>query len=450
MTFFWNIVVIAALLVAAAWFAMSEIALAGSRKLKLIRMAENGDVRAKHVLGLKENPGNFFSVIQIGINAVAILGGIVGDAAFKDVFTILLGGIVPEAVLSSAAFVCSFVLVTFLFVIFADLVPKRVAMSKPEDIAVMTVRSMRMLIVILKPLVWILAGLSDFIMKLLGVSTKPSEKITNEDVVATVEAAVAAGVMDPAEKSAITNVMDLESRLVPSAMTARDCIVAFDLGESGDSIAEKLRQSPHDRFLVVDKSIDNVVGAVESKEILKCVTNGERISLKDKGLVNPVLSVPDSLTLSETLDLFKSQKTDFAVVINEYALTVGIITLKDILWVIMGDYVPQQGDAQIVRRDETSWLIEGATPIDDVEKRLCIASMPEEDSYETMAGFVMYMLRRVPRVTDKFEYAGFRFEIVDIDRNRVDRVLVTLMQTEPDAQASTDVKIEKDREANHE
>lgn len=425
MNLFVNVLEIACLLVAAAYFAMSEIALAGSRKLRLSRLAEKGDRRAKMVLNLKENPRSFFSVVQIGINAVAILGGIVGEAAFTGVFAAVLSPVLPAEMLQSVAFGCSFVLVTMLFVLFADLIPKLVAMSRPEPIALFMVRPMCFFITVFKPLVWLLSGISSCIMKAFGISAKTNEKITNEDIVATVDAAVAAGVIAPMEQSAITNVMDLESRLVPSAMTARDEIVFFKLGESYESITEKIKENPHDKFLVCDGSIDRIIGRVDSKELLKKYIGGQTFTLKDSGLVEPVLSVPDSLTLSETLDLFKAQKTDFAVVVNEYALTVGVITLKDILWIIMGEYVPASQDQQIVGRDDGSWLIDGATPVDDVEHALDIARMPEEETYETMAGFMMYMLRRVPKLTDRVNFAGYRFEVIDVEGARIDQVLVT-------------------------
>ena len=433
---FVNVLMVTGLLVAAAYFAMSEIALAGSRKLRLNRMLEKGDKRAKLVLGLKENPGSFFSVVQIGINAVAIMGGIVGEAAFTDAFAELLRPVLPSDMLASVSFTCSFVFVTVLFVIFADLIPKLVAMSKPEQMAVAMVRPMLFFITIFKPLVWVLSGISNFIMKMLGVSGKSNEKITNEDIVATVEAGVAAGLLDPMEQAAITNVMDLESRLVPSAMTARDNIVYFNLKSTYDQITQQVKDSPHDKYIVCDGTVDRVIGCVDAKELLRRYADGKQFSLRDSGLVKQVLSVPDSLTLSETLDLFKAQKTDFAVVVNEYALTVGVITLKDILWVIMGDYVPTVDDLQIVERDDGSWLIDGATPVDDVENTLDIRRMPEEETYETMAGFMMYMLRRVPKLTDRVNYAGYRFEVVDVEGARIDQVLVTRIADNAAAAAS--------------
>lgn len=422
---FINLMIITGLLIAAAYFAMSEIALAGSRKLRLTRLAEKGDKRAKMVLSLKENPGSFFSVVQIGINAVAILGGIVGEAAFTRLFSDWFQGFVPPDALESVAFSAAFVTVTLLFIIFADLIPKRVAMTRPESTALGMVRLMQCFIIIFKPLVWLLTVTSGCIMKLLGIPTTTKEKITNEDIEATVEAGVAAGIIAPQEQTAITNVMDLESRLIPSAMTARDNIVYFDLCEDYESITAKVRAYPHSKFLVCDKTIDQIVGCVDSKELLKRYVNGQPFTLKESGLITQVLTVPDTLTLSETLDIFKTQKRDFAAVVNEYALTVGVITLKDILWVIMGDFVPTDDTQQIVKHKDGSWRIEGATPVEDVERLLSTGKMPDDESYETMAGFLMYMLRRVPKLSDRITFAGYRFEVVDMEGARVNQIIAT-------------------------
>ena len=422
---FINLMIITGLLIAAAYFAMSEIALAGSRKLRLTRLAEKGDKRAKMVLSLKENPGSFFSVVQIGINAVAILGGIVGEAAFTRLFSDWFQGFVPPDALESVAFSAAFVTVTLLFIIFADLIPKRVAMTRPESTALGMVRLMQCFIIIFKPLVWLLTVTSGCIMKLLGIPTTTKEKITNEDIEATVEAGVAAGIIAPQEQTAINNVMDLESRLIPSAMTARDNIVYFDLCEDYESITAKVRAYPHSKFLVCDKTIDQIVGCVDSKELLKRYVNGQPFTLKESGLITQVLTVPDTLTLSETLDIFKTQKRDFAAVVNEYALTVGVITLKDILWVIMGDFVPTDDTQQIVKHKDGSWRIEGATPVEDVERLLSTGKMPDDESYETMAGFLMYMLRRVPKLSDRVTFAGYRFEVVDMEGARVNQIIAT-------------------------
>ena len=388
-----------ALIVAAAYFAISEISLAGSRRVRLTQMAENGDKRAQEVINLQEKPGPFFSVIQIGINAVAILGGIVGEAAFTDVFAGLFKWFVPAQYLKTTSFLCSFLLIAML--------------------------SMQVLIKVLKPFVWLLTVISNALMKLFGLPTQNKNKITSEDIVATVDAGAAAGLIAPSEQAAIENVMDLESRLVPSAMTAREYVVYFTLDESYESIAKKIASSPHNKFPVCDRDIDHVIGYVDSKDILRRVIEGKTFSLKDQNCISSLPAVPDSLTLSEVLDLFKTQRSDFAVVLNEYALTVGVITLNDIMSTVMGEFVLTPDEAQIVQRSDGSWLIDGATPIDDVERVFDFGQLPEDETYETLAGFMMYMLRKIPKLTDHIEYGGYRFEVIDVERHRIDQILVT-------------------------
>ncbi len=388
-------------------------------------MAEAGDSRAQEVLNLQEKPGPFFSVIQIGINAVAILGGIVGEPAFKGIFNTLLEPILPQQYLDTTSFVCSFVVVTILFIIFADLIPKRIGMSKPEEISVRLIGSMQVLIRLLKPFVWVLTIISNSIMKMLGLPTQNKTRLTSEDIVATVDAGAAAGLIAPTEQAAIENVMDLESRLVPSAMTAREYVVYFTLDESYESITKKIAESPHNKFPVCDRDIDHVIGYVDAKDLLRRVIEGKTFSLKDQNCISSIPAVPDSLTLSEVLELFKNQRSDFAVVLNEYALTVGVITLNDIMSTVMGEFVLTPDEAQIVQRDDGSWLIDGATPIDDLERVFDFGPLPEDETYETVAGFMMYMLRKIPKLTDRFVYEGYRFEVIDVERHRIDQILVT-------------------------
>ncbi len=413
------------LILAAAYFAISEISLAGSRRVRLTQMAEAGDSRAQEVLNLQEKPGPFFSVIQIGINAVAILGGIVGEPAFKGIFNTLLEPILPQQYLDTTSFVCSFFVVTILFIIFADLIPKRIGMSKPEEISVRLIGSMQVLIRLLKPFVWVLTIISNSIMKMLGLPTQNKTRLTSEDIVATVDAGAAAGLIAPTEQAAIENVMDLESRLVPSAMTAREYVVYFTLDESYESITKKIAESPHNKFPVCDRDIDHVIGYVDAKDLLRRVIEGKTFSLKDQNCISSIPAVPDSLTLSEVLELFKNQRSDFAVVLNEYALTVGVITLNDIMSTVMGEFVLTPDEAQIVQRDDGSWLIDGATPIDDLERVFDFGPLPEDETYETVAGFMMYMLRKIPKLTDRFVYEGYRFEVIDVERHRIDQILVT-------------------------
>ena len=231
-----RLIIIVALILSSAYFSIAEISLAASSKIRMQQLIEQGNKRAKQVLDLQIKPGPFFSVIQIGVNAIAILGGIVGEPAFKGIFNTLLEPILPQQYLDTTSFVCSFVVVTILFIIFADLIPKRIGMSKPEEISVRLIGSMQVLIRLLKPFVWVLTIISNSIMKMLGLPTQNKTRLTSEDIVATVDAGAAAGLIAPTEQAAIENVMDLESRLVPSAMTAREYVVYLTLHESYESI----------------------------------------------------------------------------------------------------------------------------------------------------------------------------------------------------------------------
>ena len=415
-----------------AVFAMGEISFAGSRKVRLAQMAKAGDQRAQLVLKMKEKSGSYFSGMQICINAVALLGGLASDSAFSGFFEPLLALFVPVDMAGKLAFVCSFVLVTMLFVLFGDLIPKRLAMYQPEKVIVAEIRVLVLLITLLKPFVWMLTKMSNALMKFFNLPTSREDRITSEDIVATVNEGARSGLIAPTEKDAIKNFMDLEDRYVPSAMTERDSIVYFDLDETTQSFSQKISKSPHDRFLVCDGDIDHVIGYVDSKEMLKLSVAGKPISLKDSELIHPVHNVPDSLTLSELLEQFKAQRMDFAIVVNEYGLTMGLVTLKDILSTVIGEFAVLNQDEQIVQRSDGTWLVDGATPVDDVERMFDIDRLPEEENYETVSGFMMFMLRKIPKLTDKVEFEGYRFEVIGVENRRVDQVLVTRIGTAGD------------------
>lgn len=413
------------LILVSAFFSSSEISLASASKTRLQALADDGDRRATLVLDLQSHPGQFFSAIQIMVNATALLGGVIGDAAFSPFFAWVFEKLLPGHDLEHLAFVISFIIATMLFVIFADLLPKRLAIARPEAVAMFVVRPMNIIIKILRPLVYILERLSDACIRSLGMPTKRQETITSEDILASVGAGAAAGVIAPEEETVIQNVFELESRLVPSAMTARESVVFFTLDETDESIRAKIATVPFNRFLVCDKDLDHVVGFVDSKHLLRRVLEEQPISFRDSELLQGVQFIPDSLTLSEVLDVFQRTHTDFAVIINEYALVVGIITINDVMATVMGDLVTNEDDAQIIQRDDDTWLVDGATPIDDLEHALDIDELPEDSAYETVAGFMMYMLRKIPKRTDKVVCAGYTFEVMDVDHNKIDQVLIT-------------------------
>ena len=420
-----SILVILCLIVVSAFFSLSEISLAASRKIKLKLLADDGNVNAQRILKMQENPGTFFTVVQIGLNAVAILGGIVGDAAFSPAFYSILVTVVSPELADRLSFIISFSLVTGMFILFADLTPKRIGMIAPEVVALRIINPMRFCLFLFRPLVWFFNGMANIIFRIFKLPMVRKDDITSDDVYAIFEAGALAGVLRKQEHELIENVFELESRTVPSSMTSRENVVWFDLHEDEQSLKRKVAENPHSKFLVCNEDIDHIVGYVDSKDLLIRVLANQSLVLSSGVQISNTLIVPDTLTISEALESFKTAGEDFAVIMNEYALVVGIITLNDVMTTLMGDLVGQGLEEQIVARDENSWLIDGGTPIDDVMRVLDIDEFPQSGNYETIGGFMMFMLRKIPKRTDSVKYSGYKFEVVDIDNYRIDQLLVT-------------------------
>ncbi len=415
-------IIIFFLIVASAFFSLAEISLAASRRMKLRVLADEGSAKAVQIIAFQDQPGMFFTTVQIGLNAVAILAGIVGDSFWAPLIADLLPDVFSPVLVRSIASTVSFTMVTLLFVLFADLMPKRIAMASPELVALRTIEPMKTFIFICKPLAEAFNALANIVFKMLGMPERRHDDITSDDIYAVMEAGALAGVLRKQEKDLIGNVFELDTRTVPSAMTMRENIVFFELHESEESIKDKIAEYPHSTYLVCEEDIEHVVGYVDSKELLERVLKGQSLTL-DSGLqVRSPLVIPDTLTLAEAMDQFKGKGEDLAVVLNEYALVVGIISLKDIMAMLMGNMVGQE--EQIIKRDDHSWLMEGATPINDVMSVFNIEEFPYVENYETIGGFLTYMLRRIPHRTDFVNFCGYRFEVVDIDNYKIDQVLV--------------------------
>nr|WP_282436950.1 hemolysin family protein [Acinetobacter radioresistens] len=426
------------MIIGAGFLSLTEIALAGARRVKLKILAESGDERATKVLMLQEQSADFFAASQIGLNAVAILGGILGEAAFRPYFVNLIDRFYEGPWTETIGFALSFTLVTSLFILFADLMPKRLAMIAPEKIAVSVINPIQIFIKVCKPLAWFINAIANTLFRLFKVNTTREDNITFDDISAVMDAGAQAGVLQKQEHHFIENVFELEERNVPSSMTTRENVVYFTLKESEASIRQKLGEYPYSKFLVCNEHIDEVIGYVDAKDILVRILNNQSLLQLNENTIRTVLTIPDSLTLSELLDRFRSTKEKFAVVINEYALVVGVITLSDIMITVMGDWVtPLEEEQQIIKRDNNSWLIDGSTPIEDLKHALEIDEMPDEDNYETLAGFMMYQLRKIPRPADVVIYTNYKFEVVDVDHFKIDQLLVTRM-LEPNATPSTE------------
>ena len=428
MTLTQSLLIIALLIAASAFVAVAEISLAASRRLRLRQMADEGDPRAEKAIQLQEQPGDYFTVVQVGQNAIAILGGIVGESALSTTLAGILTWWMPESSAQHLGSVLSFFVITSLFILFADLLPRRLSMIEPEALLLRVLGPMQLCITFFKPVVWFYGRLTDALIRLLGLPDKRDEQITSDDILAMTEAGARAGVLAEREQQAIANIFELDTRTVASAMTQRDSVAYFLRDDPDQVIRARIAEEPFSTYPVCDGDIDHIVGYVDAKDLFQRVLNNQPISLQDDSLIRKILMVPDKLTLAEVLDQFQQAHEDFAAILNEYSLVVGVVTLNDVMSTVMGDLVSPDDEEQIIQRDENSWLIDGITPIDDVMRSLDLAALPNEEEYETLAGFLMVMLRRVPRRTDRVDWGGYRFEVMDVDSYRIDQVLVTRMQ----------------------
>ncbi len=420
-----SLLLIALLIAASAFFSMAELSLAASRRLKLRQLAEEGDERAERVLQVQEQPGHYFTVIQMGVNTVAILGGIVGEGAFTPHFAQALSLVMAPEQAQTLGFAASFAVITALFIVLADLVPKRLSMNEPERVALVLVGPMLALVSLLKPLAWAFSSLTEGLIQLMGRPATRDNSITHHDILALAEAGNEAGVVADAEQQVIENVFELDTRTVESSMTTRERVVFFSLDDDDALVRNRIAEEPHSTYLVCDGEIDQVVGYVDATDLFQRVLRGERIELRgSSGLIKKVLIVPDRITLSEVLAQFRQAHEDFAVIVNEYSLVVGVITLNDVMSTVMGSLVSPHDEEQIVRREDGSFLADGITPIPDVQRALGLEAWPHAGQYDTLAGFLMVMLRRIPKRTDHVLWEGWRFEVMDVDSHRVDQVMI--------------------------
>ena len=404
---------------------MSEIAIAASRKIKLRVMVDEGNNKAQAVLALQENPGAFFAMIQISLNAIAILGGIVGEQALSPYIEQILVMIYQGPLLSQISFLISFLSITSLFILFADLLPKRLAMIMPEAVAVRVVSIMRWVTFALTPFVMFFNGTTNASVRAFKVPAEREDIVTTEDIVAMMEAGAEYGSLQQQEYQLIGNVFDLEARFLSSVMTPRDQIVYFDVRADAQEVATKIIEHPHNHFLVCDGSLDKLIGSVESKDILRKVLKGQNAEIDCELITRDVFYLPETLSLSEALNTFKKAAEPFAVVVNEYALMVGIVTVKDLMRGFMGDLITHQGEELIIKRDNSSWLVDGLTPVVELAKVLALEEFPEQSHYETVAGFLIYTMKRLPKRAEFINFAGYKFEIVDVEGVKIEQLIVS-------------------------
>ncbi len=427
-----EILVIFLLIVANGIFAMSEIAVVSSRKARLQQLANEGNAKARAALKLAESPNNFLSTVQVGITLIGVLTGAFGGATIARNLASYLQQIPVLAPYSQAIALGIVVLtITYLSLIIGELVPKRLALNSPERIAANIAMPMRVIAVIASPAVYLLSASTDFVLRILGIGPSTEPLVTEEEIKVLIEQGTEAGTFEVAEQDMVERVFRLGDRPVSALMTPRPEIVWLDLEDSLEVNRHRIIDGGHSRFPVCQGGLDNVLGIVSVSDLLaRCLSNQP---LDLTVLLRQPVFVPESTRGLKVLEMFKQTGTHIALVVDEYGVIQGLVTLNDILIEIVGD-VPSDDDQeepQAVQREDGSWLLDGMLSIDEFFELFAIKEIPAEHrgSYQTLGGFVITHLGRIPKASDYFEWQGMRIEVVDMDGNRVDKVLAAPMQT---------------------
>ncbi len=409
-----------------ALFAMSEMALTASRKARLQVMLEEGDAGVQAALDLHENPTKFLSVVQIGITSIGILNGIVGDAAFSEPFAHWLHGHFPisdrAAAISATAMVV--IVITFVTIIFGELVPKRVGQIYPETVARLVAPPMEWLSVIVRPFVKLLSFCTESTLRLFGIHGGVQRIVTEEEIAASLEEGLDAGIIEKQEHQMVRNVFRLDERQVGSMMIPRTDIIWLDAQAPAEDVLRVLGQDEHSRYPVCRSGLDDVLGVVTAQGLLQQLMQGRALSLTER--LQPPVFVPETLTGMELLAHLRESGAQLVFVVDEYGEVQGIITVRDVLEAITGEFTTAADeDAWAVQRPDGSWLFDGLIPVPELKDRLDLKELPEEDRgrYNTLAGMIMLLLGRLPHTADSVEWEGWRFEVVDLDGKRVDKVL---------------------------
>ena len=428
-----EILIIFLLLVTNGVFAMAEIAIVSARKARLRQLADAGNSQARAALELAANPNQFLATAQIGITLVGIFAGAFGGATIAEEIATRLGDIPFLAPYGETIGVGIVVLgITYFSLIIGELVPKRLALNNAERIASAVAAPMRGLSTIAAPVVRLLSVSTDIVIRLLGIKPSAEPSITPEELRILIEQGTESGVFEESEQDMIESVLRLDERRVGAFMTPRTHIVWFDIEDSPEDIRRKIADSQHSRFPVIKDSLDNVLGIVRAKDLLNQSLAGQPLDLR--ALLRPPLFIPESMSALKVLELFKQKGTHVALVTDEYGGIQGMVTHNDIRGGV-GGYIPAAGDPaepQATRREDGSWLLDGLVHIDKLKEIFDIEKLPDEEHghYQTVGGFVMTQVRSIPTVGQCFEWGKLRFEVVDMDGRRVDKVLVTPSQAQ--------------------
>jgi len=411
-------------------FSMSEMAVVTARKNRLQQSADSGDAKSRSALNLAQNPNQFLAAVQVGITLVGILAGTFGGATIAEKLQAYLNTLplfAPYSELLSVGFVV--LIITYLSLIIGELVPKRLALNNPERVASIVAAPMQLLAKIVSPVVRLLEISTDVVIRVLRIKPSLEPEITLEEIKMLIEQGALSGIVEETEQDMIENVLRLDERPVGAWMTPRTKIVWLDIEEPFETIRHKVTEHRFSRFPVAKDNLDNVIGVVRAKDWLACNLKQQSLDL-EKG-VHPPLFIPESMSALDALELFRRHKTHTALVTDEYGSIVGMITHNDILDDIVGNipFLGEPTEPHAVQREDGSWLVDGLLDIETLKEVLDVKQLPDEEErvYHTLGGLIMSQMHGIPTAGQYFEWQNLRFEVVDMDGRRVDKVLITLL-----------------------
>ena len=407
-------------------FAMSEIAVVSSKRMRLQKLAEEGSKAAAAALKLADEPSRFLSTVQIGITLIGIFNGAFGEASLVSRLSPAI-----EHIFGQYAYQVSLAVVvmgiTFASLIFGELVPKRLAMHYPERVAMLISLPMTWLSRLVSPFVWVLSVSTDFVLRLLGMSGKKGDQLTEEDISGILSEGATAGLFEKTEHEIVARALSLDDKHIATIMTPRSEVHYIDINAPLEETLAIIADSPYSRFPVVENELDNMIGIVDAGSLFEQQIRGEQTDIR--AVMKPVRFVPETISAMDLLETLQQNRSEIAVVINEYGEVEGVVTLRDILKVLVGNSIPINEDqhSDAIQRKDGSWLLDGTMTLDRFREVMdSKVFFPDEDleHYHTLAGFVMHQLGHIPREAESFTWKEFYFEVVDMDKHRIDRLLV--------------------------
>ncbi len=422
-----EVLLILLLLLANGFFAMAEIAVVSVRKARLQQPADAGDPRAQAALRLAQDPHEFLSTVQIGITLIGTLAGAFGGAALSGPLAALIARVPALASYAQGiAFALVVVAITYLSLVIGELAPKRLGLNNPERIAMAVAGPMRTLSRGFSPLVRLLTASTDLLLRIFNVRPSTEPAVTEEEIKVMVAQGAEAGVLSEMESEVVQSIFRLADRSVGSLMTPRHEIAWLEADSTPERLIATIATYSHSRYPVCQGGLDNILGVVEAQSLLVCRATGAHLNLRE--ILQPPLFVPETLPAVHLLEKYHDAGQPMALVVDEYGGVQGLVTLHDVLNAAVGDITTSFNEEmpRAVQRDDGSWLLDGLLPIDDLRSLFDIEDLSEEEAsiFETLGGFVMMHLGRIPEVSDHFEWSGLRFEVLDMDGRRVDKVLV--------------------------